>query len=65
MDYLVAGLKTALAIAVLVLVCVGLPIWGATGSLRQAWRAVRDYSRVMGVLVLAGVLLGALTAVIW
>lgn len=49
--------KTALAIAGLLLI-VPLCVWAATGSLRHAWFALKEYLLVMSILVVPGVLFG-------
>ena len=53
-------LKTAAAIAV-ILSIVPLFIWGATGSLRQAWEALKGYLLVMAILTAPGLLAAAVT----
>lgn len=47
MDSFWVAVKTIAIMAAMVLVCIGLPIWGATGSLAHAWRAVREYTSIM------------------
>lgn len=56
------ALKTVGFIAAMILVCVGLPIWGATGSLERAWGAVKQYAQIMGWFVLIFGGLGLLAA---
>lgn len=62
MESLYTGLKTAAIIAVMVLVFIGGPIWGATGSLAHAWHAVRQYSIWLFWMALVGGGLGLIAA---
>ncbi len=64
MDNLLSGLKGLAVVALMVRIFVGGPIWGATGSLARAWDAVKEYSQVMGWLVLIGGGFGIIAALI-
>ena len=53
------ALKTSIAIACLVML-IPLSVWAATGSLRHAWFALKEYLIVMSILVIPGVIFGAI-----
>jgi hypothetical protein len=49
MDYLWLAVKTLAAIFVMTLI-IPLMVWGGSGSLRRAFRALREYWLIMGSL---------------
>lgn len=62
MEFLWGALKLAAFTTIMVLVFIGGPVWGATGSLEHAWYAVKSYCKIMGTLVAVGVGLGLMFA---